>query len=123
MIRNSAKLTALAAVALLCGTVAMSCSKTTNPTDVGSAKLALNIGGATVSTVAYTVLSGGTPPTTLASGTINVSDPNATVSLDITLPAGTGDTVQLAATTSAGVACTGTSAAFNVVAGQATNVT
>jgi hypothetical protein len=123
MIRNSAKLTAFAAVALLGGAVGMNCSKTTNPNDPGTAKLALIIGGATVSSVAYTVLSGATPPVTLASGTINVSDPNATVSLDITLPPGTGDTVSLSATTSTGLACSGVSAPFNVIAGQTTNVT
>jgi hypothetical protein len=122
MIRNSAKLTALAAVALLSGAVAMSCSKTTNPTDVGTAKLALLIDGATVNSVSYTVLSGATPPTTLLTGTINVSDPNATLSLDVSLPPGTGDTVALTATTSTGLPCTGTSAPFSVVAGQTTNV-
>jgi hypothetical protein len=121
MIRNSAKLTALAAVALLGGAVVTSCSKTTNPTDVGTAKLALIIDGATVSSVAYTVLS--STNATLASGTINVSDPNATLSLDISLPPGTGDVVKLTATTSTGLPCTGTSPPFNVVSGQATNVT
>jgi hypothetical protein len=123
MIRNSAKLTALAAVALLGGAVVTSCSKTTNPTDTGTAKLALIIDDATVSSVAYTVLSGATPPATLASGTINVSDPNATLSIDISLPPGTGDVVNLTATTSTGLPCTGSSAPFNVVSGQPTNVT
>src|SRR5450432_444288 len=120
MIRNSAKLTALAAVALLGGAVVTSCSKTTNPTDVGTAKLALIIDGATVSSVAYTVLS--STNATLASGTINVSDPNATLSLDLNLPAGTGDIVKLTATTSTNLPCTGTSAPFNIVAGQSTTV-
>ena len=120
MIRHSAKLTALAAVALLGGAVVTSCSKTTNPPDIGTAKLALLIDGATVSSVAYTVLS--STNATLASGTINVSDPNATISIDLSLPAGTGDVVKLTATTSTGLPCSGTSTPFNIVSGQSTTV-
>lgn len=120
MIRNSAKLTALAAVALLGGAVATSCSKTTNPTNVGTAQLALIIGGATVNSVAYTVLS--STNATLASGTIDVSDPNATISVDLSLPAGTGDIVKLTATTSTNLPCTGTSLPFDVISGQSTSV-
>jgi hypothetical protein len=120
MIRNSAKLTALAAVALLGGAVGINCSRGNGP-DVGTARLALVIDGATVSSVSYTVLSSSSA--TLASGTINVSDPNATVSLDLSLPPGTADVVKLTATTSTMLPCTGTSSPFNVVAGQTTNVT
>src|SRR5262249_18814103 len=38
------------------------------------------------------------------------------------LPTGTGDTLQMTAMTSAGVACTGTSSAFNVTSGGSTPV-
>src|SRR6201986_2427830 len=100
MIRNSFKLTALAAGAALGAATTFSCSKGSNP-NAGDVELALVLpGGATISTVNYTILS--STSAQLAAGSINVSDPNATISLDITLPAGTGDTVALSATTSTG---------------------
>ena len=109
----------LAAGALCTGLVAASCSSTKTP-DTGSVKFDLTTGGLTISQVSYTVNQGAAVVTT---GAINVSDPNATVSLSLVLPVGTGYTISLSATAQPGsVACLGTSAAFNIVANQTTAV-
>jgi hypothetical protein len=109
----------LAAGALCTGLVAASCSSNKGP-DTGSVKLDLTTGGLTISQVSYTVNQGGAVVTT---GAINVSDPNATVSLDLVLPVGTGYTISFTATAQPGsVACMGTSAAFNISANQSTPV-
>jgi cysteine-rich repeat protein len=88
---------------------------------VGSMKLALTLpSGARVNAVSWQILSA--DGVVLRSGTINTSDRNATVSVDTSCPAGTGEHVVLSATTSDGVSCMGTSAPFNVVAGTAVSV-
>src|SRR5450631_3700371 len=125
MRRNSLKLTALAAMALAGGAVGLNCSKGSNPNS-GDVKLAVVLpSGATISTVTYSVKNSSS--TTIAGpGTFTVTDPNATISLDIVVPvtpAGdAGDTVTLSATTSTGQSCTGTSAPFPVTAGTNTPV-
>jgi hypothetical protein len=120
MIRFSARTNKLlAVVALLSGATAVNCSKGTSnsSTDVGSLHLALTLPDATtLDSVTYTVkASDGT--TTLATGPINTSDHGATPSVDVSVIASMNDTVNLHGTTSAGVICDGTSAAFTVVAG------
>lgn len=129
MRRNSMKLTALAAVALVGAAAGVNCSKgsTSNSGDV---KLAVVLpSGDTISTVTYTILnSGGTA--IAGPSPITVTDPRATISLDIVVPvtpAGdAGDRVTLTATATGtgGVteSCTGTSPAFPVVAGTNTPV-
>ncbi len=81
--------------------------------------------GATITTVGYQVLSS-TGATLAGPGTFDVSDPRATITLGIVVPAtpagDPGDTVKLSATTSDGTACTGTSGAFAVPAGGSVTV-
>jgi hypothetical protein len=73
-------------------------------------------GGVTVSSVSWKVFS--STSAVLASGAINTTNPNATPTVSIGLPPGTGDTVSMTTTTSNGAACSGTSAPFNVVTNQ-----
>jgi hypothetical protein len=75
-------------------------------------------GGTIVSSVAWKVFSA--TGAALASGIINTTNPNSTPTVIVGLPAGTGDTVTMTTTTSGGATCAGTSAPFNVVAGQMT---
>jgi hypothetical protein len=124
MRRNSVKLSALLACALVGGALGLNCSKSSNPSS-GDVQLALVLpDGSTVTSVSYQVKSSSNA--VLASGTINVSDPNAKISLDVVLPVtptgDPGDTVSLTATSSTGQACTGTSSAFPVLANQTTSV-
>ena len=123
MIRHSTKLTAIAAIALLGGATALNCSKGNSPSSgQGDVKLAFSLpDGLTINQVAYTVTlvqqhHAAGPPT------INTSDKNANVSLDFALPASTGDTIKLAATTTSGVSCTGVSNPFDLISGQTTTV-
>jgi hypothetical protein len=89
--------------------------------DVTTSHLALSLpSGLTISSVDYRVLS--SAQTTLAAGTIEVSSPGATVSLDLVLAPAIGDVVDLSAETSAGLSCAGASAPFDVAAGRATLV-
>jgi hypothetical protein len=76
--------------------------------------------GSGILSVNYLVLS--PENVTLAAGAIDVSNPGASLSLDLTLPPGTGDVVQLSAQTGAGASCAGTSAPFDVRPGQPTFV-
>ncbi len=121
MRRNSVKLTAFAAVALVGGAVGLNCSKSSNPNG-GDVKLAIVLpSGATISQVTYLIKnsSGGT----IAGPTnFSVTDPNAKISLDIvvpvTPPGDAGDTITLTATEDgSGIPCTGTSPPFPVLAG------
>jgi hypothetical protein len=87
----------------------------------GQVVLALTIpGGATISSVSWTVKSSSNHP--LASGTTNTSRSGATASFAVGLAPGTGDVLTMTATTSAGETCTGSSAPFNVVANQTSPV-
>lgn len=58
----------------------------------------------------------------LVQGTIDTSEPNLPPSVITGLPAGTGDVVSMSAVTATGVACSGTSAPFNVSVGQSVSV-
>jgi hypothetical protein len=128
MIRNSLKMTALGAIALLGGAIGVNCSKGSvgGGGDQGTLKIAFALpGGAdSISLVNYkiTATSSGT---TLLQGSFNTSDPNATASLDVALPAtasGATDTVVLSATTDHGVACSTAPVTFTVTSGANTNV-
>ncbi|HTB61729.1 MAG TPA: hypothetical protein VLC06_27905 [Polyangia bacterium] len=125
MIRNSLKLTALAGVALVGGALGLNCSKG-GSTDSGDLKIAFVVPGGTdtINSVTYKVTATASG-TTLVSGSMNTSDPNATASLDLALPptaAGATDTVILTATTTAGVACSTAATTFTVTSGANTNV-
>jgi hypothetical protein len=124
MIRNSLKLTALTAVALVGGAIGLNCSKG-GSTDSGNLKIAFAIpGGDTITSVNYKITAT-TSGATLVSGTINTTDVNSTASLDLALPptaAGATDTVLLTATTGKGVSCTTGSVTFTVTSGANTNV-
>ena len=122
--KTIAKMSALAAVALLSGAAGMNCSsKQTGATGPdGMLSMALTLpGGVSISTVSYTIHSA--QPTAAPAdknGSIDTSNPMATASVETSYPASTNDTVTLSATTSAGEPCTGTSSQFSVVSnGQA----
>ena len=55
-------------------------------------------------------------------GSIDTTNAKVTASLAAVLPAGTGDTITMSGTSTAGVLCTGTSQAFDVLAGGTTMV-
>jgi hypothetical protein len=76
--------------------------------------------GWSVDTVSYSVSS--SSQGLLVSGSENVSAPDATLSLTLNLPVGRGDTLEVVAKTAKGTSCNGTSAPFDVVAGQPTFV-
>jgi hypothetical protein len=122
---KTAKMTAVAAVALLSGAVAVNCSgkrPTSGNSPDGMLSLALSLpGGATISSVSYTIHSAQpTSPPADKAGTINTSNGMATASVETSFAASTNDTVTLTATTSDGEPCTGTSPQFSVVSnGQA----
>jgi hypothetical protein len=124
MIRNSLKMTALGAVALLGGAIGLNCSKGSG-SDSGSVKIAFaTSGGDSINSVSYKITASLTNAT-LVAGSINTSDINATASLDVALPptaAGATDTVVLTATTTKGVACTTAPTTFTVTSGANTNV-
>ena len=105
----------------------MSCSRRGGTSSSGDVKLAVVLpGGVTISNVTYTVLSSSNA-TIAGPGTFRVTNPNASISLDIVVPvtpAGdAGDEVQLSATDSLGNSCTGTSPRFPVAAGTNPAVT
>jgi hypothetical protein len=124
MIRNSLKMTALGAVALLGGAIGLNCSKGST-SDSGSLKIGFAIPtGDAINSVNYKITASLTNAT-LVAGSINTSDVNATASLDLALPptaAGATDTVVLTATTAKGVACTTAPTTFTVTSGANTNV-
>jgi hypothetical protein len=120
-------MTALAAVALLGGAVGLNCSKSSNPSSPsGDVQLAVVLpSGATISTVSYAILNSGGG--TITSGSFTVTDPHATVSLDMVVPvtpAGdAGDKVTLTASaTNPNESCTGTSPSFTVAANSTQNI-
>jgi hypothetical protein len=121
MRRNSFKLAALAGLALVGGAVGVNCSNGSNPKTGGDIKLAVVLpGGVHIDTISYKVQNSANA-TIAGPGSFSVTDPNATISLDIVVPVtptgDAGDTVVLTATDSLGNSCTGTSAHFPVVAG------
>ena len=97
------------------------CSKGGAPDNSGKLTVALVApGGYTINTVSYEVDAAG--GAVIRSGTVDVSGPGANLSFALDLPAATGDTITLAATSTTGVIFTGTSPPFNVVSGQTTLV-
>ena len=126
MIRTAARKTLLLAAATLSlGALAVNCSHNNSPSsnsDLGSVGLAISLpGGATVSTVHYSVRN--SSGTEVRFGDIATTDPGATVSVVIGgVPAGTGYTVILTATASDGSSCAGTSLPFAVTANMSTTV-
>lgn len=102
---------------ILGGLLAINCDGGAGSNSLGEIKLALSLpGGMTINSVDWKVLSA--TSTVLLQGTINTSDPNLQPSLVAGIPAGVGDVVVMSALTNTGVSCSGTSGAFNVVAGQ-----
>jgi len=98
--------------------IAAACSGASDPQTV-TMRAALTFPvGSNITSVTYAVLS--SSGVFLQGGTVAVSDPNATVWLNLMLDPATGEVVQLAATTNAGASCTGQSSPFDVVAGGAT---
>src|SRR5579863_2498902 len=98
MIRNSAKLAVLGALALVGGAVGLNCSKDSNPSTEGGLKIGFAIpDGTTISSVHYAMtLNGAAGP----AGNFNTSDKNSSPSFDIALQPSTNDTITLTATTS-----------------------
>ncbi|HXJ23886.1 MAG TPA: hypothetical protein VMT03_27075 [Polyangia bacterium] len=97
------------------------CSKGGAPDNSGKLTVALVApGGYTINTVSYEVDAAG--GAVIRSGTVDVSGPGANLSFALDLPAATGDTITLTATSTTGVIFTGTSPPFNVVSGQTTLV-
>jgi hypothetical protein len=123
--KKTARMTAVAAVALLSGAVAVNCStkQTSGPTGPdGMLSMALTLpGGVTIGSVQYIIHSAEpTSPPADKTGAIDTSNAMATPSVETSYPASTNDTVTLNATTSDGEPCTGTSSQFSVVSnGQA----
>lgn len=111
------------ALALLAAVWGVSCQGQAggSSADEGQVVLALTIpGGATISSVSWTVRSSSNQ--LLTSGTTDTSRSGATASFAVGLAAGTGYVVTMTATTSAGETCMGSSAPFNVVANQTSPV-
>jgi len=125
--RTSARLTAVTIVALLGVAVGVNCSNGSNPHSSGDVKLAVVLpGGVHIDSVTYKVLSSANA-TIAGPGVFSVTDPKATISLDIAVPVtptgDAGDEVVLTATDSLGNSCTGTSARFAVSASSNPAVT
>jgi hypothetical protein len=95
------------------------CSASTSGAGAAAINFALP-NGWSVETVSYIVSSSNQQ--LLVSGSEDVRDPAATLSLTLSLPAGRGDTLEVMATTATGTSCNGTSPPFDVVAGSSTSV-
>jgi hypothetical protein len=121
MTRFSAKATTLLAAAVLFTGAVAGCSKSSK-NYVGDVALALTLpGGITVNTVSYTVVTAANAP--LRSGTFSVTDPSATISMDLVLPPGVGDKITLSATSTSTPVRTFTgTATFTVTSGGVTMI-
>jgi hypothetical protein len=87
----------------------------------GTIRIALTVQGSVIiNAVDWRVLSA--TSAVLAQGTINTANMSSSPSVSVGVPSSSGDRVTMNATTSVGTMCTGTSAPFDVVAGQATAV-
>jgi hypothetical protein len=92
-----------------------------NDADAVTGHFALSLPtGSTIASVSYQVVS--SAGVTLLTGTSDLSERSAQLSLDLVLAPAQGDVVALSAQTSTGAACAGTSAPFDVVAGRPTFV-
>ena len=123
--KKTAKMTAIAAVALMSGALAVNCNNSKQSGGAtgndGMVSLALTLpSSVTISQVAYKIHSAqATNPPADKSGTIDVSNAMAMASIETSYPASTADTITLTATTSNGEPCTGTSMSFSIFSGQA----
>ena len=87
----------------------------------GGVQLQLSLpSGVTLNSISWNVLS--STGAVLASGSTNTTGPRATPSLSVSVPQGTGERVSVAATTTAGASCAGTSDPFNVTRGTSVPV-
>ncbi|MCG5053290.1 MAG: PKD domain-containing protein [Myxococcales bacterium] len=111
---------ALAALVVIATLGACSGEKPRRPGDLGAVGLAIKLSETvTVNTVRYSITGASLAP---LEGNIEVSDPGATISALIDVPAGVGYTIELAAvSTDLGTTCLG-EAGFDVVAGQTTSL-
>ena len=107
--------------------VVVSCNEASRHTSEGvdasgvEALIALTFpAGSNLTAVGYTVLSATGDP--IATGTINPSALDSALSVVLLLPPGTGEVLALTGTTTNGQSCAGTSAPFNLVEDQATNI-
>ncbi|HLK93028.1 MAG TPA: hypothetical protein VKZ18_24250 [Polyangia bacterium] len=92
-----------------------------NAPDAGSTSVGFVLpNGANLQTVAYLVLA--PDSSVVLSGSEDVSDAQATLSLTLNLPPGRGDVLEITAFTSTGTSCGGSSRPFDVVPGQSTSV-
>jgi hypothetical protein len=105
----------IAAVAGALGLAACSAG----PSDAGTSVIAFALpNGWNLDTVTYAVW--GADSELLVSGTEDVGNSNATLSLSAKLPPGHGDVLVVTATTAGATACRGTSQPFDVTAGMPT---
>ena len=89
--------------------------------DAGAAAISFALpNGWSVETVTYLVSSSNQE--LLVSGSEDVRDPDATLSLTLNLPVARADTLKVMVTTATGTSCSGTSLPFDVVAGRSTLV-
>ena len=123
MRRLSARITTLAMLVAGLGFTTLDCSRHSSGNDVGSLHLALSTGGYTINKVTYTITTQATPAATvLGPVQFDVSDPNATPSLDVVLPVGDYKVLLSAqSVTPAGHTFTG-NANFHIASGAPTNV-
>lgn len=112
---------ALCAVAMLGAAALAGCGEDI-AADAGSAQMSLSLpNGSTVNTVSYSITGNGITPIT---GTVDVSSAGAKISFLVSgIPAGTGYSVRLDATSTDGATTCGGAAMFNITAGQTTAVT
>jgi hypothetical protein len=106
---------------LLTALGAAACGETAAPEDMGQLNLSVVLpDGGEIRAVDWAIHA--STGAVILQGTINTSNPKALPGFVAGLPAATGDTLTMSATTTTGVSCTGTSAPFDVVAGATANV-
>jgi hypothetical protein len=95
---------------------------TTRAHEESSVRLAFTIpsGGPTIDSVHWLLTT--TTNALIEQGDIDTRDVNATASVDVICPTGTGDLVTVSATASDGTSCYGISAPFDVIAGTPVSV-
>jgi hypothetical protein len=97
------------------------CNQVAAPEDMGQLNLSIILpDGGQIPAVDWTIHA--STGAVILYGTINTSNPKALPGFVAALPAATGDTLTMSATTTTGVSCAGTSAPFDVTAGVTSNV-
>jgi hypothetical protein len=125
----SARGATLSVVAVAGVLAAAGCAQQLQPPAPNEGRLTLTLSnvGLTLGDVSWQIQTTASPPVVVRSGRIAVSDPNATETLYLTLPAGTGYvavmTADIAPPTGNAAYCSGTSTAFDIVAAQERSVT